>query len=106
MSGAAKNALDWGTRGADGGNLFADKAAAIVTAGGGIGGLRSEGHFRQSAVFLDLHVMNFPDLAAKIFQEPSPFNLETGDLVGDMETKRIAEVVQALHAWNARVSKK
>jgi len=44
-----KNALDWASRGK---NCWADKPAAIVSAGGGFGGGRSQYHLRQVGVFL------------------------------------------------------
>ena len=56
VSAAIKNAIDWGSRGKDGGNLFDDKPAALVSAGGGVGGLRSQQHFRDIALFVNLHV--------------------------------------------------
>ena len=56
VSAAIKNAIDWGSRGKDGGNLFDDKPAALVSAGGWVGGLRSQQHFRDIALFLNLQV--------------------------------------------------
>ena len=43
LLGPAKNAIDWGSRGPDGGNLFNDKAAAVVSSGGGVGGMSGFG---------------------------------------------------------------
>lgn len=106
MSGAAKNAIDWGSRGADGGNLFNDKAAAVVSAGGGVGGQRAAAHFRDSALFLNLHVMNKPDLSARIYQSPSPFNLESGDLVDEDMRVNAGKVVDALIEWTNRIAVK
>jgi len=106
MSGAAKNAIDWGSRGSDGGNLFNDKAAAVVSSGGGVGGQRAAAHFRDSALFLNLHVMNKPELSARIFQNPSPFNLENGDLVGADERASAAKVLEALIEWADRLAPK
>jgi len=106
MSGAAKNAIDWGSRGADGGNLFSDKAAAVVSAGGGVGGQRAAAHFRDSALFLNLHVMNKPDLSARIYQSPSPFNLESGDLVDEDMRVNAGKVVDALIEWTNRIAVK
>eukprot|EP01032_Pedospumella_encystans_P018704 gene18704-21285_t len=106
MSGAAKNAIDWGSRGADGGNLFNDKAAAVVSSGGGVGGQRSAAHFRDSALFLNLHVMNGPGLSAQIFTNPSPFNLETGDLHGAVELDQAKGVAEGLIAWTKRLAPK
>jgi len=106
MSGPAKNAIDWGSRGADGGNLFDDKAAAVVSSGGGVGGQRSAAHFRDSALFLNLHVMNKPELSGRIFQNPSPFNLETGDVVGSEELGQAKAVAEGLIAWTNRLAPK
>ncbi|KAM2196162.1 hypothetical protein ACFX1R_030077 [Malus domestica] len=52
-----KNALDWASRPP---NVWADKAAAIISASGGSGGSRSQYHLRQIGVFLDLHFINKP----------------------------------------------
>uniref|UniRef100_A0A0E0N7Q6 NAD(P)H dehydrogenase (quinone) n=1 Tax=Oryza rufipogon TaxID=4529 RepID=A0A0E0N7Q6_ORYRU len=66
-----KNALDWASRGQ---NCWADKPAAIVSAGGGFGGGRSQYHLRQVGVFLDLHFINKPELAVKAFEQPPKFD--------------------------------
>lgn len=50
-----KNAIDWGSRDP---NVWGDKAAAIVSAGGGFGGERSQYHLRQIGVYIDLHFIN------------------------------------------------
>lgn len=105
LSGVAKNAIDWGSRGADGGNLFDNKAAAVLSAGGGVGGMRASAHFRDIALFLNLHVMNKPEYGARIFQNPSPFNLETGDLVDPVEIEKVGTVLEALIAWTSRIGK-
>lgn len=105
MSGAAKNAIDWGSRG-DGGNLFDNKAAAVVSAGGFMGGMRAAAHFRDSSLFLNMHVMNKPELTGRIFSSPSPFNLATGDLVGAEELKLCGAVAEGLIEWTKRVSPK
>lgn len=105
ISGVAKNAIDWGSRGADGGNLFENKAAAVVSAGGGVGGMRAAAHFRDIALFLNIHVMNKPEYSARIFTNPSPFNLETGDLVDPVEIEKASKVLEALIAWASRIGK-
>ena len=103
ISGAGKNAIDWGSRGADGGNLFEDKAAAVVSAGGGLGGLRAASHFRDIALFLNLHVMNKPEINAKIFSQPAVFDLETGDLIAADELSKCEKVVEGLITWTKRL---
>ncbi|KAJ4807271.1 NADPH:quinone oxidoreductase [Rhynchospora pubera] len=57
VSAPLKNAIDWASRPP---NVWADKAAAIVSAAGGSGGQRSQYHIRQIGVFLDLHFINKP----------------------------------------------
>ena len=46
ISAALKNAIDWASRGPKG-NLFNDKPAAVVGAGGGAGSLRAQEHLRD-----------------------------------------------------------
>lgn len=104
-TGPAKNAIDWGSRGPDGGNLFNDKAAAVVSSGGGVGGMRAAAHFRDISLFINLHVMNQPNFSANIFSKPSPFDLETGDLVSPTEQENARKVVEGLIAWTNRISK-
>ncbi|CAK9316431.1 unnamed protein product [Citrullus colocynthis] len=76
-----KNAIDWASRPP---NVFAGKAAAIMSAGGGFGGGLAQFHLRQVGVFLDLHFVNKPELRVKAFQPPLKFD-ENGDLI-DQET--------------------
>lgn len=106
MSGAVKNAIDWGSRGPDGGNLFNDKPAAVVSAGAGVGGMRAAQHFRDSSLYLNLHVMNQPNFSLQIFKQPSSFNLETGDLVDEVELENSRKVLEALIAWTNRLTTK
>ncbi|KAL3719116.1 hypothetical protein ACJRO7_004117 [Eucalyptus globulus] len=88
-----KNAIDWGSRPP---NVWAGKAAAIVSAGGGFGGGRAQYHLRQIGVFVDLHFINKPEFVVNAFQLPTKFDGE-GNLV-DPETKeRLKQVLQALH---------
>lgn len=103
LSGAAKNAIDWGSRGPDG-NLFDDKAAAVVGAAGGAGGLRATNHFRDIALFLNLHVMNKPSMNTKIFEQPYRFNLENGDLIAPAEIEACGAVVNGLVQWTNRIN--
>eukprot|EP00670_Eutreptiella_braarudii_P003177 CAMPEP_0174292272 /NCGR_PEP_ID=MMETSP0809-20121228/34876_1 /TAXON_ID=73025 ORGANISM="Eutreptiella gymnastica-like, Strain CCMP1594" /NCGR_SAMPLE_ID=MMETSP0809 /ASSEMBLY_ACC=CAM_ASM_000658 /LENGTH=145 /DNA_ID=CAMNT_0015392223 /DNA_START=120 /DNA_END=554 /DNA_ORIENTATION=- len=98
LSAAMKNALDWGSRG-DGGNLFDDKPAAVVSAGGGTGGLRAQQHIRDIALFLNLHFMNKAEVQLKIFTNPSPFDSATGDLVHEESVARCEKSLHALIEW-------
>ena len=76
-----KNAIDWASRPP---NVFAGKAAAIMSAGGGFGGGLAQFHLRQVGVFLDLHFVNKPGVHVNAFQPPPKFN-EDGDLI-DQQT--------------------
>lgn len=58
---ALKNALDWASR-EPGNRLLVGKPAAIMGAGGGMGSARSQYHLRQVCVYLDLKVINKPEL--------------------------------------------
>ncbi|KAF2322520.1 hypothetical protein GH714_017423 [Hevea brasiliensis] len=63
-----KNAIDWASLAS---NCWADKAAAVVSAGGGFGGGRSQYHLRQIGVYLDLHFINKPEFFLNAFQPPA-----------------------------------
>ena len=61
MPGPLKNAIDVGSR-PYGQSVWAKKPAAVATASpGGIGGFGANHHLRQSAVFLDMPMMQQPE---------------------------------------------
>lgn len=61
MPGPLKNAIDVGSR-PYGKSVWAKKPAAVATASpGGIGGFGANHHLRQSAVFLDMPMMQQPE---------------------------------------------
>jgi len=63
---ALKNALDWASR--EPNNAFlAGKVAAIMGSGGGMGTSRAQYHLRQVCVFLDLHLLNKPEIFCNAF---------------------------------------
>lgn len=97
-----KNALDWASRGK---NCWADKPAAIVSAGGGFGGGRSQYHLRQVGVFLDLHFINKPELFVQAFQQPPKFDSD-GNLIDAEIRERIKQVLLSLQAFTLRLQKK
>ncbi|XP_034596468.1 probable NADPH:quinone oxidoreductase 1 [Setaria viridis] len=96
-----KNALDWASRGK---NCWADKPAAIVSAGGGFGGGRSQYHLRQVGVFLDLHFINKPELCVQAFQQPPKFDND-GNLIDDQIRERLKQVLLSLQAFTLRLQK-
>ncbi|XVE68332.1 hypothetical protein DITRI_Ditri09bG0059200 [Diplodiscus trichospermus] len=71
VTGPMKNAIDWASRSP---NVWADKAAAIVSAGGSSGGRRSQNHLRQIGACLDLHFINNPEFFLNAFQPPAKFD--------------------------------
>ncbi|KAI3510572.1 hypothetical protein L1887_17675 [Cichorium endivia] len=97
-----KNAIDWASRPP---NVWADKAAAIVSAGGGFGGGRSQYILRQSGVYLDLHFINKPEFFLNAFQSPSKFDDE-GNLIDAEAKERLKGVLLALKAFTLRLQAK
>ncbi|TYH20659.1 hypothetical protein ES288_A05G448000v1 [Gossypium darwinii] len=97
-----KNALDWASRPP---NVWADKAAAIVSAGGGFGGARSHYHLRQVGVFLDLHFINKPEFYLNAFQPPAKFGSD-GNLIDEDSKERMKQVLLSLQAFTLRLQPK
>ncbi|KAI4384623.1 hypothetical protein MLD38_002746 [Melastoma candidum] len=94
-----KNAIDWASRAP---NVWADKAAAIVSAGGGFGGGRAQYHLRQIGVYLDLHFINKPEFFLNAFQQPAKFDGE-GNLIDPAVRERLKEVLLALQKFTLRL---
>lgn len=99
MSGVLKNAIDWASRSP---NCWADKPAAIMSAGGGFGGGRSQYHLRQTGVFVDLHFLNKPELFVRSFEPPTKFDAD-GNLVHEDTRERIKALLIALQKWTLRL---
>lgn len=99
VTGILKNAVDWGSRHP---NVWADKPAAIMSAGGGFGGGRSQYHLRQIGIFLDLHFINKPELYINAFQVPSKFDSE-GNLIDNETRERVNGLLLSLHAFTVRL---
>ncbi|KAF8009953.1 hypothetical protein BT93_J0816 [Corymbia citriodora subsp. variegata] len=94
-----KNAIDWASRPP---NVWAGKAAAIVSAGGSFGGGRAQYHLRQIGVFVDLHFINKPEFVLNVFQPPTKFDGE-GNLVDPEAKERLKQVLQALHRFTLQL---
>lgn len=86
---ALKNALDWVSR--EPGFLFSGKPAAILGAGGGMGTSRAQYHLRQTCVYLDLRVLNKPEVFASAFS--SAFSLN-GDVADTPEGENLRALVR------------
>ncbi|HIU18063.1 MAG TPA: NAD(P)H-dependent oxidoreductase [Candidatus Avidesulfovibrio excrementigallinarum] len=93
---ALKNALDWVSR--EPGNLLAGKPAAMMGAGGGMGTSRAQYHLRQTCVYLDLRVLNKPEVFSNAFS--AAFS-GSGDVADNEEGSKlqaaIAELMAALY---------
>lgn len=98
VTGALKNAIDWASRPP---NVWAGKASAIVSAGGGFGGGRAQYHLRQIGVFLDLHFINKPEFFLNVFQPPAKFDGD-GNLIDEAAKEKLKEVLLALKALSQR----
>ncbi|KAL8208083.1 hypothetical protein R6Q57_007495 [Mikania cordata] len=94
-----KNAIDWASRLP---NVWADKAAAVVSAGGSFGGGLSQYSLRQIGVYLDLHFINKPEFYLNAFEDPARFD-DDGNLVDDEARKRLKSVLLALKAFTLRL---
>ncbi|XP_050385703.1 NAD(P)H:quinone oxidoreductase-like [Argentina anserina] len=102
VSAPLKNAIDWGSRPP---NVWADRAAAIISASGGTGGSRSQYHLRQIGVCLDLHFINKPELFVDAFNPPGKFD-ENGDLIDEETKQRLRKVLLSLQSFTLRLQGK
>lgn len=89
---ALKNALDWASREPDN-RLLAGKPAAILGAGGGMGSARAQYHLRQVCVFLDLRLLNKPEIFCQAFS--GSFD-EQGNLLDEKIMKLIDQQLKSL----------
>ncbi|KAF3662633.1 NAD(P)H:quinone oxidoreductase [Capsicum annuum] len=102
VTGPLKNAIDWASRPP---NVWADKVAAIVSAGGNFGGGRSHYHLRQIGIFIDLHFINKPELFVYAFESPPKFD-SNGVLTDEEIKSRLRAVLLALQAFALRLKRK
>ncbi|PKI68698.1 NADPH:quinone oxidoreductase-like [Punica granatum] len=95
-----KNALDWASRPP---NVWAGKAAAIVSTGGGPGGgARAQYHLRQIGVFLDLHFVNKPEVMLSVHNPPGKFD-DDGNLVDPKSKEKLRKLLISLHNFALRL---
>src|SRR5262247_2149964 len=89
--GVLKNAIDWASR-PYGDNAFAGKPGAIMSASmGTFGGARAQYHLRQCFIFLDLKLVNSPEVAIPAAHKA--FDAD-GKLVSEMSRKLVGMLMQ------------
>jgi chromate reductase, NAD(P)H dehydrogenase (quinone) len=99
VPGVLKNAIDWASRPPS--QPFAGKPTGIQGASFGVSGsIRAQYHLRQMAVFLDMHVLNKPEVFVRSAGEK--FDKE-GKLVDEETRKVVRQHIEALAAWARRL---
>jgi chromate reductase len=99
MAPALKNALDWASRAPEN-HLLAGKPAAILGSGGGMGTARAQYHLRQVCVFLDLHLLNKPEVFSNAFN--GSFDKQ-GNLIDERIQILVVEQLEALQSWSQKI---
>ena len=75
------------------------RSATIVGAGGGAGTALAQFQLRQIAVFLELHLMNKPEVRIKAFEQEDGkpvVDFAKGDLLSEKWKERVVEQAKAL----------
>jgi chromate reductase, NAD(P)H dehydrogenase (quinone) len=97
--GFLKNAIDWASR-PYGDNSFEDKPGAIMSSSPSmLGGIRAQYAVRQTSVFLNIHLLNKPEVIIPTVHE----KIKNGKLVDEYTKEKITELLTALCAWTERI---
>jgi chromate reductase, NAD(P)H dehydrogenase (quinone) len=100
VSGVLKNAIDWASRPPD--QPFNDKPAAIMGASpSALGTGRAQYHLRQSCVFLNMHLVNKPEVM--IAAAHTKFD-EQGKLTDEATRGFVRDLLVSLAAWTRRIA--
>jgi chromate reductase len=98
LPGVLKNAIDWASRPPN--QPFAGKPLGIMGASSGMSGtMRAQYHLRQVAVFLDMHVMNKPE----VFVRTAGEKVADGRITDEPTRKVVADHVAAFEKWVRRM---
>ncbi|MBF0113259.1 MAG: NAD(P)H-dependent oxidoreductase, partial [Desulfamplus sp.] len=92
---ALKNALDWASREPEN-SILSGKPAAIMGAGGGMGTSRAQYHLRQVGVYLNLHILNSPEVFSNAFT--GSFDSD-GNLIDNQIKELIKQMLIAFKGW-------
>lgn len=101
MPGVLKNAIDWASRAPN--QPFADKPFAMMGVSGGLSGtMRMQYHLRQTAVFLNMHPLNQPEVFLR--NAKSLFSDDLTKLTDEATRQHVAKQLQALVQWTRRLT--
>jgi chromate reductase len=99
VPGVLKNAIDWASRPPN--QPFEDKPVAIMGASPSmLGTARAQYHLRQSCVYLNMHVLNRPEVMIAHCHER--FDAQ-GRLIDEKTRQMIAQLLSALGDWSRRL---
>ncbi len=98
VSGVLKNAIDWASRPVKNSPLNG-KPFAMMGAGGALGTARAQYHFRQIAVFTNMHTFNKPEVLVTNAYEKFDSN---GNLKDEPTKERIKLLLDTLAQWIKR----
>lgn len=90
-----KNALDWASR-PYGQSVLDGKPAALLGVGGGMGTSRAQYHLRQVGVFLNMHILNKPEIF--VVNAPGKFD-DAGRLADEPTRALVTQQMAALRDW-------
>ncbi len=96
---ALKNALDWASR-EQGNRLLSGKPALIMGSGGGMRTGRAQYHLRQVCVYLNLYVLNKPEVFCSAFD--NTFDSD-GNLVDERTQSLVDQQLAAFQAWASKI---
>ncbi|MEN6627826.1 MAG: NADPH-dependent FMN reductase [Candidatus Sumerlaeia bacterium] len=100
IPGVLKNAIDWASR-PYGDNAFDSKPAAVMGASiGMLGTARAQYHLRQCCVFLNLLLMNRPEVMVPTADKKFD---EQGRLADEATRKLVAQFLAALVEWTRKM---
>jgi chromate reductase len=100
VPGVLKNAIDWASRPITD-SPFNDKPAAVMGAGGAMGTSRAQYHLRQTAVYLNMHMVNRPEVTVPYAQQKFD---ASGRLTDETTRGFIRKLLEALYGWTIHLS--
>lgn len=97
LPGVLKNAIDWASRPPE--PPLAGKPLGIMGASAGLSGtMRAQYHLRQVAVFLDMHVMNKPE----VFVRTAGEKIADGRITDEPTRKVVGDFMVSFEKWVRR----